>query len=167
MCTLCTDLFQKMVLPHTLRFNGLRVHRARWPDTPMKHMTPFQTHIHPTSEAFAAQRQGMLALVDAWHALEQRASDASAKSAERFAKRGALLPRERLAQLLDPGAPFLPLATLAGYGMDDPDLSRCVPGGSQLAGIGQVSGVRCIDVKDVLLQKPCRSGTPQPVLGLV
>jgi len=109
-------------------------------------MTPFQTQIQPTSDAFAAQRQGMLALIEAWHALEQRASDASARSAARFAQRGALLPRERLAQLLDPGAPFLPLATLAGYGMDDPDLSRCVPGGSQLAGIGQVSGVRCMVV---------------------
>eukprot|EP01034_Spumella_vulgaris_P028405 gene28405-35253_t len=109
-------------------------------------MTPFQTRIDPSSDAFAAQRQGMLELIADWHALEQRASDASAKSAERFAKRGALLPRERLAQLLDPGAPFLPLATLAGYGMDDPDLARCVPGGSQLAGIGQVSGVRCMVV---------------------
>ena len=109
-------------------------------------MTSFQTQTQPTSDAFAAQRQGMLALVDEWHALEQRASDASARSAARFAQRGALLPRERLARLLDPGAPFLPLATLAGYGMDDPDLSRCVPGGSQLAGIGMVSGVRCMVV---------------------
>ena len=133
MCTLCTDRLPWMALTQTLRLNGLGGHRARWPDTPMKPMTPFQTQIHPASEAFASQRQGMLALIDAWHALEQRASDASAKSAERFAKRGALLPRERLAQLLDLGAPFLPLATLAGYGMDDPDLSRCVPGGGRLA----------------------------------
>jgi len=110
------------------------------------HMTPFQTHIQPTDPVFAAQRQSMLALIDEWHALEQRAHDASSQSAERFAKRGALMPRERLAQLLDPGAPFLPLATLAGYGMDNPDLSRCVPGGSQLAGIGMVSGVRCMVV---------------------
>ena len=109
-------------------------------------MMPFQTSIHPNTPAFMARREGMLNLIDQWHALEQRAADASAKSAERFAKRGALLPRERLAQLLDPGAPFLPLATLAGYGMDDPDLTRCVPGGSQLAGIGLVSGVRCMVV---------------------
>jgi geranyl-CoA carboxylase beta subunit len=109
-------------------------------------MMPFQTTIHPNTAVFAARREGMLNLIDQWHALEQRAADASAKSAERFAKRGALLPRERLAQLLDPGTPFLPLATLAGYGMDDPDLTRCVPGGSQLAGIGLVSGVRCMVV---------------------
>ena len=109
-------------------------------------MMPFQTTIHPNTAVFAARREGMLNLIDQWHALEQRAADASAKSAERFAKRGALLPRERLAQLLDPGTPFLPLATLAGYGMDDPDLARCVPGGSQLTGIGLVSGVRCMVV---------------------
>jgi len=86
----------------------------------------------------------MLALVDEMHALEQRAADASARAAASFARRGALLPRERLARLLDPGRPFLPIATLAGYGLDDPNPATCVPGGSQLAGIGFISGVRCM-----------------------
>jgi geranyl-CoA carboxylase beta subunit len=109
-------------------------------------MTVFQTHIHPASEAFQTQRAGMLALVGELRALERRAADASARAAASFAKRGALLPRERVARLLDPGRPFLPLATLAGYGMDNPDLDVCVPGGSQIAGIGFVSGVRCMVV---------------------
>ena len=50
-------------------------------------MMPFQTSIHPNTPAFMARREGMLNLIDQWHALEQRAADASAKSAERFAKR--------------------------------------------------------------------------------
>jgi geranyl-CoA carboxylase beta subunit len=109
-------------------------------------MTPFQTRIHPASEGFQSQRAGMLALVDELHALEQRAQQLSARAAGSFERRGALLPRERMARLLDPGRPFLPIANLAGYGMDNPDLDACVPGGSQIAGIGFVSGVRCMVV---------------------
>lgn len=109
-------------------------------------MTPFESRIHPASEAFQSQRTGMLQLIDKLRSLEQRASDASAHARARFAKRGALLPRERLARLLDPARSFLPLATLAGFCMDDPDPDRCIPGGSQIAGIGFVSGVRCMIV---------------------
>lgn len=109
-------------------------------------MTPFSSRLHPASESFQAQRAGMLALIGELRALEQRATDASTRAAASFERRGALLPRERLARLLDPGRPFLPLATLAGYGMDGPDLQSCVPGGSQVAGIGFVSGVRCMVV---------------------
>jgi len=109
-------------------------------------MTAFETHIHPASEAFQAQRAGMLALIEELRALERRAADASARAAPGFAKRGALLPRERVSRLLDPGRPFLPIANLAGYGMDHPDPQACIPGGAQIAGIGFVSGVRCMVV---------------------
>jgi geranyl-CoA carboxylase beta subunit len=109
-------------------------------------MTPFDSRLHPGSEAFQAQRAGMLALVDELRSLEQRAADASARAAASFERRGALLPRERLARLIDPGRPFLPLASIAGFGMDDPDPAACVPGGSQLAGIGFVAGLRCMVV---------------------
>jgi geranyl-CoA carboxylase beta subunit len=109
-------------------------------------MTPFETQIFTLSEAFQQQRSGMLALVAEMRALEQRAIEASARAAARFAKRKALLPRERFSRLLDPGQAFLPIANLAGYGMDDPRLESCVPGGSLLAGIGFVSGVRCMVV---------------------
>jgi geranyl-CoA carboxylase beta subunit len=107
-------------------------------------MTPFQTRIHPASDAFQIQRAAMLALIGELRALEQRAFDASARAAASFDKRGALLPRERVGRLLDPGRPFLPIASLAGYVMDDPDPAASVPGGSQIAGIGFVSGVRCM-----------------------
>lgn len=109
-------------------------------------MIAFESRINQASDAFQAQRTGMLALIEELRALEQRAADSSARAAVSFAKRGALLPRERVSRLLDPGRPFLPLASMAGYGMDDPDLERCIPGGSQIAGIGFVSGVRCMVV---------------------
>ena len=55
-----------------------------------------------------------------------------------------MLPRERVALVLDPGSPFLELSTLAGYMFDVPDADKSVPGGGVIAGIGFVAGVRCM-----------------------
>jgi len=93
-----------------------------------------------------ARRSAMLARLDALRSLEQRAADVSAKSKPVFDKRGQLLPRERVALLLDPGAPYLPLCPLAGWLQDTPDADRSVPGGGVIAGIGFVCGVRCMIV---------------------
>jgi geranyl-CoA carboxylase beta subunit len=79
-------------------------------------------------------------------ALEQRAADKSAEARAVFERRGQLLPRERVGLLLDPGAPFLPLGSLAGYLQDNKDPAASVPGGGMIAGIGFVSGVRCMVV---------------------
>ena len=54
-----------------------------------------------------------------------------------FPRRGKLLPRERVELLLDAGAPFLELSTLAAWGM----YSDESPGGSGINGIGVVNGV--------------------------
>jgi geranyl-CoA carboxylase beta subunit len=109
-------------------------------------MNPPKTRIDPQSEAFQQQRVAMLALIERLRALESRAVAASGASKPAFDKRSALLPRERLAQLLDPGAPFLELASLAGYCTDDADPERSIPGAAVLAGIGVVSGMRCMVV---------------------
>ena len=86
----------------------------------------------------------MLSLIGRVRELEQRTRDKSAGSRARFEKRGQLLPRERVSLLLDSGAPFLELSTLAGYGLDTADPERSVPGGGVIAGIGFVSGIRCM-----------------------
>ncbi len=107
-------------------------------------MPAIDSQLSPGSDAFNANRDGMLALIDQLRRCEQRAVDKSAASRARFEQRGQLLPRERLALLLDPGAPFLELCSLAGLGHDNPDLALSVPGGGVIAGIGTVSGVRCM-----------------------
>ena len=109
-------------------------------------MSTIESTLSTSSAAFADNRAGMLALIERVRAAEQRAADASNTSRERFEKRGQLLPRERVALLLDPGQPYLPLCTLAGLGHDHPDLERSVPGGGVLAGIGFVAGMRCMVV---------------------
>ncbi len=107
-------------------------------------MPQIESTISLSSPAFAVNRDHMLALLTQVRQCEQRARDKSALSRERFEKRQQLLPRERLALLLDPGAPFLELSTLAGFGLDTPDPDKSVPGGGIIAGIGFVSGVRCM-----------------------
>ncbi|WP_234193803.1 acyl-CoA carboxylase subunit beta [Pseudacidovorax sp. NFM-22] len=105
-------------------------------------MAIIESTISPGSDAFEANRAGMLALIERVRTYQQRSITTSAKSRERFEKRGQLLPRERLALLLDPGTPFLEIGALAGLGLDNPDLDRSVPGGGVIGGIGWVSGVR-------------------------
>ncbi|HSV33939.1 MAG TPA: carboxyl transferase domain-containing protein [Ramlibacter sp.] len=97
--------------------------------------------------AVAQQRRAaMLERIAQLRALEQRAADASARSRPVFDKRGQLLPRDRVALLLDPGAPYLPLCSLAGFMQDTKDEAASVPGGGMIAGIGFISGVRCMVV---------------------
>ena len=109
-------------------------------------MPQIESTIALNSPAFAVNREHMLALLERVRQSEQRARDKSAASRERFEKRQQLLPRERLALLLDPGAPFLPLCALAGFMQDTPDPAQSVPGGGMIAGIGFISGVRCMVV---------------------
>jgi geranyl-CoA carboxylase beta subunit len=90
-------------------------------------------------------REHMLAILNQVRALEQRAVDKSSRSAEAFHARGKLLPRERLAHLLDADRPFFELMTLCGYcGIEDPDPATSVPGSALIVGIGHIEGVRCM-----------------------
>lgn len=107
-------------------------------------MPVIESRIDPSSAAFAERRAGMLALVERMRALEARTAAASAKAKPLFDKRGQLLPRERVARLLDPGAPWLELSSLAGWLVEDPDPATSVPGGGMINGIGVVGGTRCV-----------------------
>jgi len=107
-------------------------------------MAQIESSLTSNGNTFRANRDGMLALLERVRLYQKRTVDKSAVSRPRFDKRGQLLPRERLSLLLDPGTPFLELASLAGLGLDDPDLDKSVPGGGVIAGIGTVSGVRCM-----------------------
>ena len=106
----------------------------------------FESTWNAGSAVAQQRREVMLRRIAQWHALEERAAQKSAQAGPRFAKRGQLLPRERVALLLDRGAPWLPLASLAGYRCDTPDAEKSVPGGGIVAGIGFVSGTRCMVV---------------------
>ncbi|MFC7499665.1 carboxyl transferase domain-containing protein [Enterovirga sp. GCM10030262] len=60
----------------------------------------------------------------------------SEKHRERHVARGKLLPRDRVARLLDPGSPFLEIGQLAACDMYKGE----APGAGMICGIGRVSG---------------------------
>ena len=109
-------------------------------------MTVFQSAWNPQGAVAMQRREAMLARIAALRALEDRAAQASATSKPVFDKRGQLLPRERVALLLDPGTPYLPLCSLAGFMQDHKGSEFSVPGGGVVAGIGVVEGARCMIV---------------------
>jgi 3-methylcrotonyl-CoA carboxylase beta subunit len=64
------------------------------------------------------------------------------RSRDRHVGRGKLLPRDRVNQLIDPGAPFLELSPLAAWGMYDDDIHAA----GIITGIGRVGGQECVVV---------------------
>ena len=108
--------------------------------------TQFTSRFNAQAPEAQRRREAQIERLAQLRALEERAAAASARSLPQFEKRGQLLPRQRVALLLDAGAPWLPLCGLAGYLQDTRDEARSIPGGGVIAGIGFVAGVRCMVV---------------------
>jgi 3-methylcrotonyl-CoA carboxylase beta subunit len=72
--------------------------------------------------------------------LERVRAGGGPKAVERHRGRGKLTARERIEGLCDPGTPFLELSALAAHGMYE----DAAPGAGIVAGIGIVSGRRCV-----------------------
>lgn len=123
-------------------------------------MRSLSSRLDPGSGSFAAAREAMLTKLAEVQELEGKVRALSASKQAKFAARGQLLPRERLARLLDPGAPFLELSKLAGLGMHDDDGKTKVAGGGSIAGIGVVAGVR---VMVVVSDSAIKGGTVPPM----
>jgi geranyl-CoA carboxylase beta subunit len=121
-------------------------------------MAQIQSQLDPHSETFARNRSAMLAAIEQVQQLEQNLLNKAAEAKEKFDKRGQLLPRERLNLLLDPGAPFLELASLAGYKLHD-DKDGSSAGGGLIAGIGYVCGIRAMVVAN---NSAIKGGTISP-----
>src|SRR5258706_16087307 len=109
-------------------------------------MPAVQSKLDTSSEAFAANRTRMLELIARLRHLEERTRKESEKAKPLFDKRGQLLPRERVARLLDAGAPWLELASIAGYCLDNPGPEKSIPGGGMIAGIGYPARRRAMGV---------------------
>jgi geranyl-CoA carboxylase beta subunit len=109
-------------------------------------MSAFATKINVQSESFARNRADMLERIEKLRELNARGRARSEKRKPRFEQRGQLTPRERLSRLLDPGMPFLSIGNLAGYRLDTQEEEKSMPGGNAIAGVGFISGVRCMVV---------------------
>jgi len=106
-------------------------------------MAVLETTVARGSPEFASNAEAMAALVADLR--EKRAAAAlggSERSRERHVKRGKLLPRDRVMQLIDPGTPFLELSPLAAYDM----YSKDIQAGGVITGIGRIEGRECVIV---------------------
>lgn len=91
----------------------------------------------PSSEGFKANQAAHLeALAVVQEAAEAAAQGGGERSRARHVSRGKMLPRERVANLLDPGSPFLEVGATAAHGMYD----GAAPAAGMIAGIGRVHG---------------------------
>lgn len=106
-------------------------------------MPVIQSEVDTSGPAFQARRDAMLEQIAVFRAVEEKGRAEEASKAERFRKRGQLLPRERVSLLLDRGSPWLEISSLCGYKCHD-DKDGALAGGNMIAGIGYVSGVRCL-----------------------
>ena len=100
-------------------------------------MTRLKSGLGGPTELDEANVAGWRSLIDELQARRRAAAEGgSAKSRERHVGRGKLLARERVARLVDPGAPFLEIGALAAFGMYEGD----VHGAGLITGIGLVNG---------------------------
>lgn len=120
-------------------------------------MPVLKSAIQTRSPAFEANRKAMLAAIDVVAEASRLAIDGGGEKArERHVARGKLLPRERVAQLLDPGSPFLEVGLTAGHGL----YGGAAPSGGIITGIGRVSGRECMIVCN---DATVKGGTYYPV----
>ena len=93
----------------------------------------------PSSETFRANRAAHLAMLDAvTQAAALAAAGGGPKAQERHTSRGKMAPRDRVANLLDAGSPFLEIGAVAAHEMYD----SAAPGAGVIAGIGRVHGLQ-------------------------
>ena len=102
----------------------------------------------------AARMQALVADLSGKAAQIQRGGPEEARS--RHVARGKLLPRDRLAQLLDIGSPFLEIGQFAAWDMYGGDIASA----GMIAGIGRVEGR---EVMVVVNDATVKGGTYYPV----
>lgn len=106
-------------------------------------MPIIESKLNPRSEDFRANAAALEAVVaDLRAKIEQLAQGGGQAARDKHLSRGKLLPRDRIAQLLDPGAPFLEFSQLAANGMYNDD----APGAGVITGIGRIAGRECVIV---------------------
>jgi len=104
-------------------------------------VTLLKSRLKPQSEEFkenAAATQAKLAELRS--RLEKSRLGGGETARERHTSRGKLLPRDRVAALLDPGSAFLELSPLAAWGMYGDE----VPSAGIVTGVGQIHGRPCV-----------------------
>ncbi len=120
-------------------------------------MPVIQSQLSPSSDAFKANAEHMRMLVaDIAEKAAIVESGGSEEARKRHTARGKLLPRQRLAQLLDASSPFLEIGQFAAWNMYGGDISSA----GMIAGVGRVEGR---EVMVVVNDATVKGGTYYPV----
>jgi 3-methylcrotonyl-CoA carboxylase beta subunit len=116
-----------------------------------------RSQVSPASDAFRANDERMRALVEDIAAKAETVQQGGSDEArQRHVSRGKLLPRQRLAQLLDAGSPFLEIGQFAAWNMYGGDIASA----GMIAGIGRVEGR---EVMVVVNDATVKGGTYYPI----
>ncbi|MEL6954258.1 MAG: carboxyl transferase domain-containing protein [Pseudomonadota bacterium] len=107
-------------------------------------------------EARANRAAHEAALAEIAEAARLAAEGGGERARARHVSRGKMLPRDRIAGLLDPGSPFLEVGATAGHGLYD----GAAPCGGAIAGIGLVHGQ---EVMVVCNDATVKGGTYYPI----
>ena len=102
-------------------------------------MPVLDSRLDPRDEAYARNRDDMLAAIAELDALQREAAEGGgAETVARLRKRGKLPLRERTARVLDPDSAFLEISPLAAW------RSNFTVGSGFVVGIGVIEGVECV-----------------------
>src|SRR5215475_1658851 len=120
-------------------------------------MPVIESKLNPRSDDFRTNAAALEALDEDLKAkISKLALGGGPAARDKHVSRGKLLPRDRIAQLLDPGTPFLELSQLAAFGMYHDD----APGAGVITGIGRIAGQECVIVCN---DATVKGGTYYPV----
>jgi 3-methylcrotonyl-CoA carboxylase beta subunit len=104
-------------------------------------VTAIKSKLNTGAAEFQTASQAMRALVDELNSrLDTVKQGGHASARAKHQARGKLLPRERIAALLDPNTPFLELSPLAAWEA----YAEPVPAAGLITGVGRVSGCICV-----------------------
>ena len=100
-------------------------------------MAVLHSQISPNSEAFQTNYTAHSAAMAEINAAADHAIAGGSKAAQdRHTARGKMLPRDRIANLLDPGSAFLEVGLFGAHGL----YKGACPSAGAIAGVGQVAG---------------------------
>ena len=120
-------------------------------------MNNFQSRLNTRDPEFQRNQKENQALVAALRSvLDEVALGGSEKARKLHLERGKLLPRNRIATLLDRDSTFLEFSPLAGYQLYDDR----VPCGGIISGIGRIHGKPCVIVAN---DATVKGGTYYPI----
>jgi 3-methylcrotonyl-CoA carboxylase beta subunit len=106
-------------------------------------MSVIKSKLDTRSEDYRAAASAMSALVaDLREKTALVSRGGSEEARQKHLGRGKLLARDRIEQLIDPGAPFLELSPLAAWQLYDDEVASA----GLVTGVGRIEGVECVIV---------------------